>query len=189
MLFRWFLTRIASRLCTRDYSFAAEFAAGPDPDCPSARISAIRHGVRSDRERNAAYHRRGPADAAAVGDPRSGRTHRHEIQLRHRAMRCVHAARRWTAGPILQRPRGHGHRQAGHDDRGPLARRQPSHSDRLEGARRSTVRLLPVRHDHEHARPAARAPEPHRRRHRRPDHQRLPLQHLPPRSPGDSPGR
>ena len=41
-------------------------------------------------------------------------------------------------------------------------------------------------HDHEHARAAARTSESDRRRHRRADHQRLPLQHVSPHPPGDS---
>src|SRR5439155_13042052 len=44
-----------------------------------------RYGVRSEREWNATYHRCGPANAIAVGDPRSRRPDGHEVQLRHRA--------------------------------------------------------------------------------------------------------
>ena len=57
-------------------------------------------------------------------------------------------------------PAADGGRQADHDDRRPLARRQPSHPDRLEGTRHAAVRLLPVRDDHERARAAARPPKP-----------------------------
>ena len=98
-------------------------------------------------------------------------------------------ARRWPRRPLLQRPRGHGHRQADHDDRRRLAGRQPSDSDRLEGIRYAAVRLLPVRHDHERARAAAAAPESYRRRHQRAGDERLPMRHVSPRPAGDPPGR
>ena len=61
------------------------------------RRSGGRYGVRSDRQRNAAYRRCRPADAPAVGDPRSRRADGHQVQLRHRPVRRVHGARRWPA--------------------------------------------------------------------------------------------
>ena len=141
------------------------------------------------RQWNRAHRRCRSADAAAVGDPRSRRADGHEVQLRHRPVRRVHAARRWPGDPILQRPGVDGRRQAGDDDRRRLAGRQPSDPDRLEGIRHAAVRLLPVRHDHERARPAARAARSLRRRHRHAGHERLPLRHLSPRQAGDPPGR
>ena len=50
----------------------------------------------------------------------------------------------------------------------------------LARARRAAVRLLPVRHDHGGGgAPQDRSRKPDRRRHRRRDHQHLPLRHLP----------
>ena len=100
------------------------------PQASASQAEEDTYGVRARRQRHAAYHRRGPADAAAVGDPRSGRAHRHEVQLRHRTVRRVHAARRWPRRQVLQCPGGLGHRQAGDDHRGTLARRQSSHCRR-----------------------------------------------------------
>src|SRR5438128_8697714 len=104
--------------------------------------------------------------------------------MRHRAVRRVHGACRWSAGSILQRPGGHGRRQKNHDDRRALAGWQPSDPARLERIRYASVRLVPVRGDHARARPAAATPQPFRRRYQRRGNERLPLRDLPPRPPG-----
>ena len=72
---------------------------------------------------------------------------------------------------------------------GRLAGWQPSDPGRLEGIRYASVRLLPVRDDHERARPAAATPQPFRRRYQHCGDERLPLRHLPPRPAGDPSGR
>src|SRR5207247_10123219 len=65
----------------------------------------------------------------------------------------------------------------------------PSDPGRLEGIRYASVRLLPVRNDHECARPAAAAPQPFRRRYQRRGDERLPLRQLPPCPAGYPLGR
>ena len=58
-------------------------------------------------------------------------------------------------------PASHGRRKKNHHDRRALAGWQPSDPGRLEGIRYASVRLLPVRNDHERARPACSgAPDP-----------------------------
>ncbi len=86
-------------------------------------------------------------------------------------------------------PAQHGRRQKDHHDRRGLAGRQPSDPGRVEGIRYAAVRLLPVRDDHERARPAAATPQSFRRRNQRARDERMPLRHLPPRPPGDPHGR
>src|SRR5262249_12537848 len=55
--------------------------------------------------------------------------------------------------------------------------------------RYASVRLLPVRDDHERARAARAAPQSFRRRYQRGSDERLPLRHISPHPPGDPPGR
>src|SRR5215813_13141300 len=100
-------------------------------------------------------------------------------------MRGLHAACRWQAGPLLQ-PSGHGCcRQGGDHHRGFVAGRDTSRATRLDRARRAAVRVLSVRHDHERRGAAEQAPTSDRCGDRRRGHQRLSLQHLPSRPPGD----
>ena len=56
-----------------------------------------------------------------------------------------------------------------------------SGAEGLARARRAAMRLLPVRHDHGRGGAARQDAEADRRRHRRRDHQHLPLRHLQPR--------
>src|SRR5262245_57843428 len=104
-------------------------------------------------------------------------------------MRRMHGACRWSAGPVLQRPGGHGGWQKNHHDRRDLAGRQSSDPGRLEGIRYASVRLLPVWDDHERARAFAAALESFRRRHQRRRDERVPLRHLPSYPAGNPPGR
>src|SRR5271154_2277860 len=55
----------------------------------------------------------------------------------------------------------------------------------MDRSRRTSVWLLPVRHDHERRGAAQQAPESDRYGDRRRDHQCVPVQHLPPHSSGD----
>ena len=70
------------------------------------------------------------------------------------------------------------------DHRRRVTRRDPPDPGGLEGVRHAAVRVLPARHDHERAGAPARASAPHRRRHRHPNHQRLPVWQLSPRQAG-----
>ena len=55
----------------------------------------------SHRQRRHARHRRRPGHAAALGAARPARRHRHQVRLRHRAVRRLHGAPRRPAGALL----------------------------------------------------------------------------------------
>src|SRR6185436_3433212 len=141
-----------------------------------------------ERQRCEARGRRRPADAAALGHPRLAGSHGHQVQLRHRAVRRVHAARGRPARALVQLSGLARGRENDQDDRRRLERRQSPDPARVDRARCAAVRLLPVRHDHERARAARAQSEPNRRRHRRGRHERVPLLELSPRAQGDSLG-
>ena len=74
---------------------------------------------------------------------------RHQIQLRHCAMRRLHAAYRRSTRSLLQRSGlGRGRQGCDHDRR-LVARWHTSRAARLDRARRAAMRLLPIGHDHE----------------------------------------
>ena len=127
-------------------------------DCAHAtRRARKRHGHRPHREWSAALRRCRARDSAALGDPRSAWAHRHQVQLRHRAMLGLHAAHRRSTGSILQPAGLDGGRQGGDHHRGPVDRRDASGAARLDRSRCSAMRLLPVGHDHERRGAAAEA--------------------------------
>ena len=61
--------------------------------------------------------------AAALGDARRARAHRHQVRLRHGAVRRLHRARQRQSGARLRHAGLGGRRQEDHHHRGPVARR------------------------------------------------------------------
>src|SRR5262244_238276 len=123
--------------------------------------------------------RGGAQYAPPLGVAGERRPHRHEIRLRHRAMRRLHGPPRRRRRALLLDAGERGSRQADHHDRGARRQRHP-----LEGAeslarpRCAAVRLLPVRHDHGGDGAPAGEAEADRRRDQQRDHQHLPLRNL-----------
>ena len=105
---------------------------------------------------------------------------RHQVRLRHGAVRRLHRAPRRRADALLHHARERRGRQEDHDDRRHRrGQRRQGGAGRLGCARRAAVRLLPVGPDHGRDGAARRQQEAERRRHRRrDDRQRLPLRHL-----------
>src|SRR6266700_4510659 len=124
---------------------------------------------------------------AALGVARLDRHDRHQIRLRHRAMRRLHGACGRGPDALLLGPGLYGRRQADHHHRGPRGERQAHRrAAGLARSRRAAMRLLPKRHDHGGDGAAQAEAEADRRRHRRSDHQHLPLRHLSTSPRGDS---
>ena len=162
---------------------------GPDraPTCRRARIR--RRGKRHDhhqRQRKDASARYRAGDAAALGHPRRTRTDRHQIRLRHRAMRRLHRACRRRGGALLR------HRRSATspartittieglsaDSKHPVQQAWLAEDVPQCGYCQSGQIMAAVAFLKEH-------PQADRRRHRRQSHQYLPLRHLCPHSPRD----
>src|SRR6266850_1859783 len=117
----------------------------------------------------------------ALGDPRGAGAHRHEVRLRHRAMRRLHRACQRQPGALVL-DAGVGRRgQEGHHHRGPVRHLGAPAAEGVGRRAGAAMRLLPVRADHagggaageEQAAVARADREPHERQH-------LPLRHLQP---------
>src|SRR5439155_1081973 len=131
-----------------------------------------------------------PDHAPAVGDPRAGRPHRHQIRLRRRAVRRLHGAHERAPGALVLDPRERGERRQDHHDRRPRLGQGPAQgAEGVDRSRRAAMRLLPVRHDHGGGGAPQDESQAERRRHRRRDHQHLPLRHLPAGARSDPHGR
>src|SRR6266496_4539363 len=114
------------------------------------------------------------------GDPRTGRPHRHQVRLRHRAVRSLHRARERRPDAFVLGARERGERRQDHHDRGPRLGQDPAQgAEGVDRSRRAAMRLLPVGHDHGRGGFTQGEAEADRRRHRREHHQHLPLRHLP----------
>ena len=87
-------------------------------------------------------------DAAALGHARRNRADRHQIRLRHRAMRRLHRACRTAKRCAPARAVGDVAGKISHHHRGPVARQQASGAAGLARRGRAAMRLLPVRADH-----------------------------------------
>src|SRR5260221_3819346 len=137
------------------------------------------HGRLVHAQRQADLPRRRSGHALAVGDPRCRRPDRHQIRLRHRAMRRLHRAYR-RAGNTLLRDAGLRRRRPERDDhRGAVEQAGQGGADRMAQARRRAMRLLPVRPDHVGDGAAHRQRQAQRPRHRqRDERQYLPLRDL-----------
>src|SRR6266853_2165301 len=133
-----------------------------------------------DNQRQVSRGRRRSDHAPAVGDPRTGRPHRHQVRLRCGAVRRLYRARERSAGTLLPAARERGGRaQSPHDRRPRLGQGPAQGAEGVDRSRRAAMRLLPVRHDHGGGGASQDEFEAERRRHRRCDHQHLPLRHLP----------
>src|SRR5499433_1322467 len=123
--------------------------------------------------------RGGAQYAPPLGVAGERRPHRHEIRLRHRAMRRLHGPPRRRRRALLLDAGERGSRQADHHDRGARRQRHPLEgAEGLARSRRAAVRLLPVRHDHGGDGAPAGEAEADRRRDQQRDHQHLPLRNL-----------
>src|SRR5712691_2397299 len=140
----------------------------------------------SHRQRTIPHGRRRPQHPAVVGVAGERRPDRHQIRLRHRAVRRLHRGCRRGRDALVLRARLHGRGQADHDDRGAGAeRRLAQGAEGLARARRAAMRLLPERHDHGGGGAAEGEAEAERCRHRCQHQQHLPLRHLPASAGGD----
>src|SRR2546425_8796143 len=137
-------------------------------------VSHHLHRARQPRHRE--RHARHPV---ALGVARHARTHRHQVRLRHRAVRRLHGAPGRRRDAHLRAARGGGRRQARDHDRRPVSQPLTRGAARLDRGGRPPVRLLPVGPDHGRRRAAGQEPAPLGRRHRHRDDDPLPLRHLP----------
>src|SRR5919201_1244257 len=126
-------------------------------------------------------------NAAPLGAARLSRADRHQVRLRHGALRCLHRARRRPADAQLHHAARRRHGPAYHHDRRhrPLQDRRPG-AGGLGGGERAAVRLLPVGADHERRSAAACEQRSERRADRcRDGGQHLPLRDVPSHPRGD----
>src|SRR5438132_547831 len=118
---------------------------------------------------------------AALGDPRGAGAHRHEVRLRHRAMRRLHRACQRQPGPLLLDTGVGGRGQEGHYHRRTLAHERARAAKSLDRRAGAAMRLLPVRPDHAGGGAAGEEPATDARADREPhERQHLPLRHLQP---------
>src|ERR1700694_5699170 len=121
-----------------------------------------------------------------MGHPRGGRPYRHQVRMRHRAMRRLHRPCRWADIALLLGAGLGGRQSPGDNDRGPVIARREGGTKSLGGPRCRAVRLLPVGTDHVGDRPAGEEAQPERYRHRpRHGRQHLSLRDLPAHPRGD----
>ena len=115
-----------------------------------------------------------------------GRPDRHEIRLRHRAVRRLHGAHRRRGDALLRRCRSATRRQEDHHHRGPRAERR-AHPVQKAWIEHDVPQCgyCQKRHDHGGRGAAEGEAEADRRGYRRRDHQHLPLRHLPAGARGD----
>ena len=95
-----------------------------------------------------------PGDAAPVGPARHDRPDRHQIRLRHRAVRRLHGVSRRPAAALVLAAGVGGRRGADHDHRRHRGHGSRSGADGLGRARRAAMRLLPIRPGDERGRAA-----------------------------------
>ena len=129
--------------------------------------------------------RRRTGNAAALGAARPPEPARHQVRVRHLAVRRLHGAHRRRAPALLHRDGGPGGREEDRHHRGPGQARPAQDPEGLDRARGPAVRLLPDRDDHVGRGAAREEAEAHRRGHRRRHDEPLPLRHLRPRAEGD----
>src|SRR5262245_8278881 len=140
----------------------------------------------SHHQRTNSSGRRRPQYASALGVAGTDRPDRHQIRLRHRAMRRLHRACRWRGDALVFRASERGCGQADHHHRRAGAERRAAQgAEGLDRSRRAAMRLLPERHDHGRCRAVQEQAEADRRGHRCRHHQYLPLRHLPAGARGD----
>src|SRR5688572_7365735 len=144
------------------------------------------------------FHRQWPAGQcrgrarhpAAVGAARHARPHRHQVRLRHGAVRRVHRARGRQPDARLRHAGVGGERQESDDDRRALAQRQPPAAESLGRGAGDAVRLLPVGADHGRGCAAGQEQEADARADRLAHAgQPVPLRHLQPDHRGDRKSR
>ena len=142
------------------------------------------HGVRDQGQRHRTRGRCRRRHAALVGSARRAGSDRHQVRLRHGALRCLHRSPRRRAHALLRDDARQRRRGRDHNDRGD--RRHAGRGQGPAGLARSRGRpvwLLPVRPDHVGGGTAGEQCRSERRRHRRGDvRQHLPLRHLRPHS-------
>ena len=110
---------------------------------------------------------------------RHARTDRYEVRLRHGAVRRVHRAHRRCCNAILHHAGQRRRRQVGDHHRRSVRRSQPSGAAGMDGDRRSSMRVLPVRPDHVGGGIAGEERQAQRCRYRyRHGRQHLPLRHV-----------
>src|ERR1700680_4933100 len=115
-----------------------------------------------------------------MGHPRGGRPYRHQVRMRHRAMRRLHRPCRWADIALLLGAGLGGRQSPGDNDRGPVIARREGGAKSVGGPRCRAVRLLPVGTDHVGDRPAGEEAQAGRHRHRpRDGRQHLSLRDLP----------
>ena len=135
-----------------------------------------------------------PEMPLALGAPRPAQHDRHEIWLRHRALRSLHCPHRRRSNPLLPDIRRHRGREADRHHRRSCPTWSASSPGSLDRGTSSAMRLLPTRTDHVRRCVAGSQTSPHRCRHRRSHgRQSLSLRHLlphsqryPPRCRGDA---
>ena len=107
------------------------------------------HGHQLHCERQGGVDRRAVGNAAVVGDPGRPQADRHQVRLRHRAVRCLHGAYRRQARVLVPDP-GLGDRgQVGDDDRRAVAGYVAPAAAGMARRASPAMRLLSVRPDHE----------------------------------------
>src|SRR5258708_23772743 len=128
--------------------------------------------------------------ATALGHPRTCRPHRHQIWLRHCAMRRLLGAHQRRSDALLLDPAlGRESQRQDRYHRGPLGQFLASGAEGLGERRCAAMRLLPVRPDHGGGGALEEEPQADRQGHRRSDDQHLPVRHLPAYPRGGASGR
>src|SRR6266853_4107862 len=95
-------------------------------------------------------------NSSALGSAGKPRLDGNQIWLRHGAMRCLYRPPQWGSDTVLRGPSVAGRGQGGDDHRGPVAGPQSSVATRLDGRRRTAVRLLSIGTIDERRGPVAR---------------------------------
>src|SRR6267142_517115 len=144
-----------------------------------------------EHQRQGAKRGRARRHAASVGIARRGRPYRHQVRLRHGALRRLHRPCGRLAHPLMRDAGVDRRREEDHDHRG--HRRDAPRAESAGGlarAERAPVRLLPERADDAGSRSARDQPQAlgqgHRHLHGR---EHLPLRHVPADPGGHQGGR
>ncbi len=112
---------------------------------------------------------------------------RHQVRLRHVPVRGLHGSYRWRAEPGVHHAGRKRRRQSNHHHRRLVDGSQSSGAARLDGNRRASMRVLPVRTDHVRGGAAQTESQAFRCRYRCcHERQHLSLRHLSAHSQGDS---
>ena len=102
----------------------------------------------ANRQQSGTRNRCRTGDAAVMGVARGAGHDRHQVRLRDRSVRGLHGAYRWRAGSLVRDAGISGRQKAHHHHRGAFRRHFTRRTESLGNARRSPVRLLPIRADH-----------------------------------------